>query len=392
MGNAIKFTDKGDVDLYGQVLKKDGRYQLTFAVSDTGPGIREDDLEKIFEEFEQGETGRSAGGGNGLGLSIAKRLAEALDGKLTVHSTLGFGTTFKLVLSVDEARETRIPQPSETKLQFKESLNILVAEDNSVNQMVTRGILEHHGHTAVIAVNGQEAFSLAVNTPRAFDLVLMDIQMPVMNGLEATKKIRAQTNGIEDIPIIALTANAFEEQRIEYLDAGVDDVLIKPIRIEHLSAIVNRISNGLDVRNISRDVDNDNLTAPSPDPTYKAVVESRLINRLVFDRMLANFSTDMVSDFLNEALASAANLITDMRNLGDDHPAIRKKAHELRGLLSNFGFHAAIEITRTIRNLDPQSEKFTRTLDDLEVILESTTDAAREILSTTQQNQAAKSK
>ncbi len=233
--NAIKFTEKGGVKIKVSLLEKDepsfaveDKIILRFAVSDTGIGIPDEAKEKMFGNFSQVDSSISRRfGGTGLGLSICKGLTELLGGKIQFSSEFGKGSTFwidiPVIVASGDATLTGAEQSQ--NIPVLQPIRILVAEDNRVNQKVIRGILEHQGHFVQIVENGQEALEAA--TTKDFNLILMDMQMPVVDGLEGTRRIIEA--GVTT-PIIALTANEMEDDIRRCREAGMIDHIGKPIR------------------------------------------------------------------------------------------------------------------------------------------------------------------
>ncbi|WIY68034.1 ATP-binding protein [Aquidulcibacter paucihalophilus] len=224
MSNAVKFTHEGEIRI--DAGWADGR--LNLAVSDTGCGIPADRLGQIFNSFEQADVGTTRRyGGTGLGLAISRRLAELMGGSLSVQSVDGEGSTFTLSLPMT-AVETAPAQPVRA-IETSGSLagrSILAADDHEVNRRILQLLLEPHGCRLTLVENGAEALEAA--SGQRFDAILMDMQMPVMDGLEATRRIRTgEING--DTPVIALTANALDVHRAAWDAAGVHAFLTKPI-------------------------------------------------------------------------------------------------------------------------------------------------------------------
>jgi len=211
---------------------------LIVSVSDTGIGMSQEGLENIFERFQQAETGISRKyGGTGLGLAISKELAQLFNGELSVESDLGKGTQFTLTIPVQQM-EAQIAENHEIKLPH---MTILLAEDNIVNQKVISSMLSQRGHYLVIASNGLEAIEEAKN--KKFDLILMDMHMPEMDGIEATKSIRKNVILNQSSPIIAFTADVISEHQIKFKEAGVNGVITKPIMFDKLSQKIAEIIN-----------------------------------------------------------------------------------------------------------------------------------------------------
>lgn len=232
VSNAIKFTKEGQVTISSEISLKDERC-LIFRIIDTGIGMDEDQQIKVFERFHQVDNSLTrAYGGVGLGLSICRELAQLMGGDLSLESTVNQGSTFTLKLPFPRLEKQAKPITQDQNAPLEQALNLLLVEDNLVNQKILKIILEKAGHTVTIADDGQDAVEIANQT--AFDLILMDIQMPRKNGVEATKEIR-QTKGVNThTPIIALSANILEEQQKSYLEAGMQSCLAKPIKAEDL--------------------------------------------------------------------------------------------------------------------------------------------------------------
>lgn len=263
-GNAIKFTEAGEVKVAVALASKDENdATLRFTVTDTGIGISEDQLRNLFNEFTQADSSTTRlYGGTGLGLAISKQLVKLMSGEIGVSSELGKGSEFWFTAKFPY-REAKHKYGDEEQLKESESGasaisdsifndvaaerfegragRILVAEDNIVNQMVVRGILEKFGLHADTVANGAEA--LEALSQIAYDLVLMDVQMPQMDGLEASRRIRAGESGelIKEVPIVALTAHARPEDRSECLQAGMTDYLSKPLVPKVLFRLLDRL-------------------------------------------------------------------------------------------------------------------------------------------------------
>jgi len=232
--NAIKFTDRGRVALDVRCRKAtDDGVDLSFSVSDTGIGIAADKQQVIFDLFEKADMSSTRRfGGAGLGLAISSQLVRRMGGGIEVESELGRGSTFRFTASFGpaargslEAGPPASPQPGDVRVPRR----ILLVEDGLVNQRLAATVLEKAGHMVTVASNGREA--LEAVAARTFDLVLMDVQMPVMDGLAATRVIRDQEQGTgRRLPIIALTSQSFDEDRDQCLEAGMDNYIAKPIR------------------------------------------------------------------------------------------------------------------------------------------------------------------
>lgn len=237
LSNAIKFTDRGHVKLTVSVLQKlNDKVKLKFSVEDTGIGIPSDRLTKIFESFEQAEEDTASKyGGTGLGLTIVKKLIELKGGDLTVSSKPGQGSTFNFVNWFSVATQPqgeKIVKPDKKLAQFVNT-RVLVAEDNMINQFMVSKMLKDWNVEVGIAENGDKAIALLKEGH--FDLVLMDTHMPGINGYQAARIIRMELEEpMRSVPIISLSASAFEHEQMEALSAGMDDVLPKPFEPHEL--------------------------------------------------------------------------------------------------------------------------------------------------------------
>ncbi|WP_176594040.1 ATP-binding protein [Sphingobium sp. EM0848] len=238
LGNAVKFTSEGHIALR---VRRDGADRLVIAVEDSGPGIAPDRQAAIFEKFVQADVGIAARfGGSGLGLSISAQLVTLMNGELTLESTVGQGSCFTVRLPFEEAGHVAppvLPLPVRDSVADFTDLRVLVAEDHDVNQELVRAMLARIGCNAVIVPDGAQAIAAVLRareegTPYA--IVLMDMQMPVMGGLDAARAIRGHGITAQELPILALSANAFGEDVHASLSAGMQAHLVKPIRMAEL--------------------------------------------------------------------------------------------------------------------------------------------------------------
>ena len=226
VNNALKFTKEGSVVVMTTISQEDGKAKIKIAVEDTGIGISEENQAKIFESFSQEDSSTTRKfGGTGLGLSISKRLAKMMGGDLKVESVLGEGATFtaELILEIADEDINLAVQSAEVISSFHG--RVLLVEDNAVNKKIATKILQKMHLEVETADNGQEALDMCHE--HSYDLIFMDVMMPVMDGLEATSKLRDEGN---KTPIVAMTANAFEEDKRKCLSAGMDGFLSKPLK------------------------------------------------------------------------------------------------------------------------------------------------------------------
>ena len=242
VGNAIKFTESGRVEVgVTQLPNQDGKLLLRFMVSDSGIGIAPEDQRRVFSAFEQADASTTRRhGGTGLGLAICKRLVHLMGGEISVQSAAQQGSTFTFTTLMDsglpacsaEATEWSTDAESQIKARFG-GRKVLLAEDEPINQEVTLLLLEETGLEVVLAANGVEAVEQVRHSD--FALVLMDMLMPRMGGIEATLAIR-NIPGRESLPILAMTANAFDEDRRQCMAAGMNDFISKPVKPEVMYA------------------------------------------------------------------------------------------------------------------------------------------------------------
>ena len=239
LSNAVKFTHQGRIELAINLVEATAeRLVLEFRVSDTGIGLSPEQSVAIFAPFTQGETSTTRQyGGTGLGLSICQRLVTLMGGELQVESEPGEGSVFSFTVGFlpASAPEEQAPAPESSDLQVITGARVLLVEDNPINQQIARVQLTHAGLQVTVAANGREAVELVMQAATPFDLVLMDIQMPEMDGYEATRRIRLHCSS-EELPILAMTAYALAEERHKCLDVGMNDHLAKPIDVAQLHA------------------------------------------------------------------------------------------------------------------------------------------------------------
>jgi CheY-like chemotaxis protein len=238
--NALKFTERGSIELV-VALQERGPTQvrLSFEVRDTGVGIADDKLASVFDAFMQADASSTRRhGGSGLGLAIVKELVEAMGGSVSVRSRLGEGSAFRIELPLGLGAP--VPDASGPALPLARPgprPTVLVAEDDAVNQLIVREMLVQLGCDAEIVDDGAAAVECACRSH--YDLVLMDLHMPGLDGCEATRRIRQRLRA-ERLPIVALTANVLPSDREQCLDAGMDDFVTKPVSLAQLGAVIRR--------------------------------------------------------------------------------------------------------------------------------------------------------
>ncbi|MCX6878497.1 MAG: ATP-binding protein [Verrucomicrobia bacterium] len=350
LSNAVKFTPAGCISLRvdGQQHAA-GPWHLTFEVKDSGIGIAPDAIERLFVPFVQVDSSSTRRfGGSGLGLAISKRLAAVMGGDITVHSTPGQGSTFRVALTLSSARQ---PATAPTARPADEGepariakLRTLVAEDNPNNQKIIRLLLQRLGIAADIVANGREALEAA--RANRYDVIILDLQMPVMDGLEASRKIR-DLDLAQRPSIVALTANAFQEDRDAAIAAGMDDYLSKPITLDRLREMLAKLTSAL--QRPPEPVPQPaamNSTIPAP------IAESALIDTRQLDTFIDLGSVayhDILGDLIRDVPASLEHLRAVIQ--AGDTAACKRRAHSLKGILACFG---CVAMTARLAELEQQ--------------------------------------
>lgn len=358
IGNAIKFTSAGGVQVVGQMIECDGRARLRLDVVDTGIGISAEQQKTIFDPFVQADSSITRQyGGTGLGLAISRSIAQALGGELTVTSRLGAGSTFSAVIdaespSGDSSLQTSQNAPAglaaDPSAASLASRRILVVEDNPFNRKLIKLSLERFGADIELAENGQAGVDQALGG--AFDLILMDMQMPVMDGHTAVKLLREKNYRQ---PIVALTAHALDEERDKCLAAGCTDFLTKPIDMDHLAAEVGRL-----------------LATPRPVASQGAYRErsSAACEADEADHfaLIAREYAASLSEVANRARQAAAER---------DLSSLAEIGHNLKGSGGTFGFAELTEIGSRLEKFGARQEfaQVAKVLDELSNVVERLT-------------------
>jgi signal transduction histidine kinase/CheY-like chemotaxis protein len=344
LSNAVKFSQSGGVTLGlseappEPIASADGKdLTLKIVVADTGVGISPERLDLIFDPFTQEDsTITRKFGGSGLGLSIVKRLVDLMGGSISVSSTLGEGTRFEVLIPFDLASEEEVAKlirPAEYADNADATeLDILVAEDNEVNAMVVQAFLQKFGHGVRHVEDGASAVREFKKTRP--DLVLMDIHMPELNGIDATKLIRGLEGGNE-IPIVGLTAEAFAERHAEFRNAGMNDVLTKPFTEEQLRDIIYRCvtpSTGNDPSQASEKANPENPSAPAETDDGPPALPIGSTEQLNGFRNLVTAAK--ANEIIGNAPNSLISRLDELRLAVDaaDSEAIHALAHSLKGM------------------------------------------------------------
>jgi len=347
-GNAVKFTQHGGIVLRAELKRDEWDKALVYMeVQDTGVGIPRARIDSLFSAFTQADSSTTRKfGGSGLGLSISKRLVEKMGGAIGVVSEEGKGSTFWFTVMLEKLQQQQqadTPAPSSARpiiaadsptppppSTSTASRRVLLAEDNEINQKVACAILAKMGIAPDIASNGFEAVKKLEKN--RYDLVLMDIQMPVMDGFEATKLIRDRNSKVldHDVRIIAMTAHALKGDRVKCLDAGMDDYVAKPVKPKDLSDAINRQLSGQ--ASTARELQPEPADEPVQEPANSAVFDMEILMQRVFgDR---EFLKELIDIFLKDTPVHINALRTAYR--AKELTELQRLAHTIKGSSGNF--------------------------------------------------------
>ncbi len=353
IGNASKFTKKGEVKVEVKLLEQNAeKIWVEFTISDSGVGISKDHLEMIFDCFSQvGEENLSTEKGTGLGLAIVKKLIKLLGGRIAVQSNLKIGTVFTIHLPFKSAYTSLFPKNDCEKIKLKQSnICVLLVEDNSINQMVTSGLLEEEGAIVYVAENGLHALDMLENkTP---DIIILDLLMPILDGYETIKIIRNSKNqSYNKIPIIALSANIDRLEIEKSLRDGANDYLTKPVKPELLYEKINELIHtncNLENNSTLKEERLDLETFKSYFREKNNIVKSTLV------QMGQSFEQDIAK--LRELIQS------------DNGQLIRMVAHRLKPSFAMLGMSKHAELCRKLEDFQKEKERQQQTLLLLELI------------------------
>ena len=351
LANAVRHCDRGSVTLDLRRAPGDPA-RLQFIVTDTGIGIGRDEARSLFDERGAGDGGadwRAGGvgadgrGGAGLGLDISRRIARLMGGELTLHSVPGEGSRFGLEIPLQEAapEPAAAPAPPAPPAEAGlRTLTVLVAEDHPINRQYLAALLESLGHRAHFVADGRDAVRTA--SEQRFDLVLMDLHMPEMDGIAATRAIRALPDpAAATVPIVALTADAFQETRERCLVAGMNDFLAKPVSPQDLAAALRRLF-GHDAAD----------AAPAVEPLAQApsAPTAALIDEDVLQRLRQGLPAGRVADLVDAYLDQAGDTAARMRQALREGQALelRALAHATRGAALNLGLSALAQTAQAL--------------------------------------------
>jgi signal transduction histidine kinase/CheY-like chemotaxis protein/HPt (histidine-containing phosphotransfer) domain-containing protein len=343
-GNSVKFTERGFVEVKASMVKKEGEVLwIKFDVKDTGIGIAKENLDSIFDSFTQAgaETTRKFGG-TGLGLTICRQLVGLMGGEISVTSELNVGTTFSATVPLALSHVTDEGQQNNTlddsSMKRLNNMKVLLVEDNEFNRMVAEDTLQETipGVRLDIAVNGQEAVdSVRRNN---YDIILMDIQMPVMDGLTATNIIRTQLpEPSRYVKIIAMTANVLQEDVKRYFEAGMDGFISKPFHPEELLMKMDTVMGNAPTLVPGKEKETNTNTDTMEQPEFAPLPDR--VTDMQFLKQLTGGNNEKMSKYINMFLENAPKLLDniDRALLAKDFPSLKIAAHSLKPQLSYMG-------------------------------------------------------
>ncbi|MBC5773517.1 PAS domain S-box protein [Pontibacter sp. KCTC 32443] len=361
LNNAIKFTDEGCVKLTCQVLQEsDSDISLEFAVQDTGIGIPEAKQQIIFEGFTQAYSSTTRKyGGSGLGLSICKNLIEMQSGRIWVESNEGQGSVFKFTITYPKSELTEQTGLTKTEINYNSlsRLHVLIAEDNEVNIFLAQSILEDWKFKVDVAHNGREAVELA--EANSYDIILMDIQMPELSGLDATQKIRSNSDKAKaNVPIIALTANALKGDAEKYLNAGMNDYISKPFEEELLyTKIASLLPHKI------------NVAANSP-AEKEAIHSGQKLYDLEMVTKMARGNQAFINRTIELFMQTAPQTVTAMLDAAEtnNYQQVSATAHKLKSTIDTLRIEQLRPVVRQIELNAKQGTNLKEVYDQVEFI------------------------
>ncbi len=353
LSNAVKFTERGEVVVAIRCLARDaGHATIEWSVTDTGIGIPPDRIKDLFQDFTQADTSISRRfGGSGLGLSICKRLIEQMGGEVSVVSAPGQGSTFRFCLTLPITQEVALvahdePEPAFPDLRayiaaLGRPLRVLVVDDNATNRLVAAKMLKEFDVQIATACDGAEAVAAA--TRFEYDVILMDMRMPEMDGLQATRAIRARGGKLADIGIVAFTANAYLDDMNACREAGMNGFVAKPVRKKELvAAIVGALRATPAAAGPAK---------PEPQPVPEADDGNLpVFDRARYDEMVEELGEDGVRKLVEMFLAETDRRIALLRGMSgmSDRIKIGREAHSLKGDAAALGLTQLAELAQTL--------------------------------------------
>ncbi|CAI1018465.1 aerobic respiration two-component sensor histidine kinase ArcB [Serratia entomophila] len=334
IGNAVKFTQQGQIVVR---VRREAQEKLMFEVEDSGMGIPQDEQDKIFAMYYQvkDQHGGRPATGTGIGLAVSKRLAQSMGGDISVHSVQGQGSCFTLTIKAPAVQEAVSEARTEEELPLP-ALHILLVEDIELNVIVARSVLEKLGNSVEVAMNGHDA--LAMFDPDEFDLVLLDIQLPDMTGLDIARELRERYAGQALPPLVALTANVLKDKK-EYLDAGMDDVLSKPLSVPALTRVIKHYWDH------------------QPSHTLKKTEHKAMqINESLLDTAMLEQYMDLVGpQLIHQSLEMFEQMmpgylaVLDSNMTARDQQGITEEGHKIKGAAGSVGLRHLQQLAQQIQ-------------------------------------------
>jgi signal transduction histidine kinase/CheY-like chemotaxis protein len=370
LSNAVKFTERGEVVISVRCLQRNAESAtIEWSISDTGIGIPPDRIKDLFKDFMQADSSISRRfGGSGLGLAISKRLVARMGGEIGVISALGQGSTFRIKLTLPVAEEALLVERDEAEhygdfaaiiAALGRPLRVLITDDNATNRLVAAKMLKGFDVQTNMACDGAEAVAAASRF--SYDVILMDMRMPEMDGLEATRAIRARGGRLATVPIVAFTANAYAEDIQACRTAGMNDILVKPVRKKVLIETIARVlatapSSAADASN--------KVEAPPLAPAKAgaaganeaarrdadAVQEPPIMDRAVYDELVEEIGGETAREMFNVFVAETVAQLAVLRRLccPSDCLQIERMAHSLKGTAGTFGLKRLAALARSL--------------------------------------------
>ncbi|MDR0805547.1 MAG: aerobic respiration two-component sensor histidine kinase ArcB [Enterobacteriaceae bacterium] len=334
IGNAVKFTRQGGIIIR---VRREGEDNFYFDVEDSGIGIPQEEIDKIFAMYYQvaSKHGGRPATGTGIGLAVSLRLAQAMGGDILVKSEVGKGTTFSLLIKAPIATK----EQSQKEVLPATQLRVLLVEDIELNVIVARSVLEKLGHSVDVAMTGTEALNKF--KPNAYDLLLLDIQLPDMTGFDIAKQIRNSYTREEIPPLVALTANVLKDKQ-EYLNAGMDDVLSKPLSVPELTIIINKIGSA--------------QAKTLPHQPEQGAMNSKKSNESILDLTMLEQYMELVGPqiildglTMYEQVMPGYLALLESNMIAKDEKGITEEAHKIKGASGSVGLKHIQQLARQIQ-------------------------------------------
>ena len=356
LSNAVKFTATGEVVVSTRCLAQDGKLAtIEWAVSDTGIGIAPENIGNLFANFVQADNSISRRfGGSGLGLAICKRLVEQMGGEIKVISTRGQGSTFRFSLTLPVAEHMALTEHDDQTVYAElktriaalgRPLRVLIVDDDATNRLVAAKMLKEFEVQNNMACDGVEAITAASSF--SYDVILMDIRMPEMDGLQATRTIRARGGRLQTVPIIAFTANAFAEDVEACHEAGMNDLVVKPVGKKVMVEAILRV---LSSHTTAADTDPAVVAPPLVPAEIPSTDAPSPFDRKVFDNLVLEIGKETALETLSLFVQETEDRLKLLRKLSGDayRSKIEREAHSLKSAAGTFGLRAVAQLARAL--------------------------------------------